>query len=279
MDESISERISNTIDQLPERERRAAQALVSDYPLAGLRTVADFATRAGVSSPTILRFVAKLGFQNYAEFQSALQIEVVQQLQSPLARAEKKPLANGDNDAEPYVDAIIENVRETFRHISNTDFNKLAALIADGKRVYLIGGRFTDAVARYMTSHLRLIRNDVQHVVGQEANWRDHLVEMGRKDVLLVFDIRRYQDSLLEFSTAAASGGTSVILFTDQWLSPIARVARHVVTARTTVPSAWDSNTALFALVEALTARVTARLGDKAAWRIAEVERLRGTKT
>ena len=79
MAESISERISNIIDQLPERERRAAQALVADYPLAGLKTVAEFASRAAVSSPTILRFVSRLGFNNYAEFQSALQIEVVEQ--------------------------------------------------------------------------------------------------------------------------------------------------------------------------------------------------------
>ena len=56
---------------------------------------------------------------------------------------------------------------------------------------------------------------------------------------------------------------------------PIARVAKHVVTARTAVPSAWDSSAALFALVEALTARMTARLGQDAAARIAELERLR----
>ena len=275
MAESISERISNIIDQLPERERRAAQALVADYPLAGLKTVAEYASRAAVSSPTILRFVARLGFNNYAEFQSALQIEVVEQLQSPLIRAEKKPFSNGGNGAEPYVEALIENVRETFAHLSFSDFDKLAAHIADAKRVHLIGGRFTEPVARYMAAHLRIIRSHVNAVIGQEANWRDHLVDMGRKDTLIVFDIRRYQESLLEFGTKAAGKGASIILFTDQWLSPIARVAKHVVTARTTVPSAWDSSAALFALVEALTARMTARLGNEASLRIAELERLR----
>jgi DNA-binding MurR/RpiR family transcriptional regulator len=275
MTESISERISNIIDQLPERERRAAQALVADYPLAGLKTVAEYAARAAVSSPTILRFVSRLGFQNYAEFQSALQTEVVEQLQSPLIRAERTPFTIGGNGAEPYVEAVIENVRETFRHLSCGDFDKLASHIAGAKRVHLIGGRFTEPVARYMAAHLRIVRSNVNPVVGQEANWRDHLVDMGRKDTLIVFDIRRYQDSLFHFANAAASKSTSIVLFTDQWLSPIARVAKHVVTARTAVPSAWDSSAALFALVEALTARMTARLGDEAAARIAELERLR----
>lgn len=275
MAESISERISNIIDALPERERRAAQALVADYPLAGLKTVAEFAARAAVSSPTILRFVSRLGFQNYAEFQSALQTEVVEQLQSPLARAGLRPFANGGSGAEPFVEALIENVRETFRHLSCGDFDKLAAHIAEAKRVHLIGGRFTEPVARYMAAHLRIVRSNVNPVIGQEANWRDHLVDMGRKDTLIVFDIRRYQDSLFHFANAAAGKGASIVLFTDQWLSPIARVAKHVVTARTAVPSAWDSSAALFALVEALTARMTARLGGDAAARIAELERLR----
>lgn len=65
---SVAERITERIDAMPAGERRAAQTLVANYPLIGLRTVADFSSQAGVSSPTILRFVARLGFQNYAEF-------------------------------------------------------------------------------------------------------------------------------------------------------------------------------------------------------------------
>ena len=81
MTESISERISNALDGLPAGERKAAQTLIAEYPLIGLKTVAEYAARAGVSSPTILRFISRLGFQNYAEFQSNLQTEVVEQLQ------------------------------------------------------------------------------------------------------------------------------------------------------------------------------------------------------
>ena len=75
---------------MPAGERRAAQALIADYPLTGLKTVAEFAIRAGVSSPTILRFVSRLGFQNYADFQSALQSELIEQVQSPLLRTRRR---------------------------------------------------------------------------------------------------------------------------------------------------------------------------------------------
>lgn len=72
----IAELIADRMGELPAGERRAAQTLVANYPLIGLKTVAEFAQAAGVSSPTILRFVARLGFHNYSEFQASLQEEL-----------------------------------------------------------------------------------------------------------------------------------------------------------------------------------------------------------
>ena len=46
---SISELIGDRLGAMPAGERRAAQALIADYPVTGLKTVAEFASRAGVS--------------------------------------------------------------------------------------------------------------------------------------------------------------------------------------------------------------------------------------
>ena len=91
MKAGVAERISDRMDSMPAGERRAAQTLIANYPVIGLKTVAEFSQAAGVSSPTILRFVARLGFQNYPEFQSALQDELAAQLQSPASRAGFSP--------------------------------------------------------------------------------------------------------------------------------------------------------------------------------------------
>jgi DNA-binding MurR/RpiR family transcriptional regulator len=276
MKESISERIGSVINDLPSGERKAAQTLIAEYPLVGLKTVAEFAARSAVSSPTILRFISRLGFSTYSEFQSALQIEVVEQLQSPLARNSKVRGENSPPVHEPFLLALLENIQETFAHNKEADLIKLSALLADTAfRIHLVGGRFTDPVAHYMAAHLRVIRKKVFRFEGQEANWRDHLVDMSKRDVLIVFDIRRYQESLLTFATQAAERGVTIVLFTDQWLSPIARVAKHILTCRTTVPSAWDSSTSMLALVEAVVSRITIDSGKSAAARITELERLR----
>jgi DNA-binding MurR/RpiR family transcriptional regulator len=271
---SIAELISDRIGTMPAGERRAAQTLIANYPLTGLKTVAEFSTAAGVSSPTILRFVARLGFQNYPEFQSALQDELAAQLQSPATRTLNPSSAAGA--ASPMLEATLDNMRETFRHLSEKQLADIAATLADRRgKTFLIGGRFTDPLARYMAAHLAIIQPDVHHLAGQESIWRDRLIDMGKRDVLVIFDIRRYQESLIRFAEKAHQRGVQIVLFTDQWLSPIARFARHVIAGRTAVPSAWDSSAALLVVAETLIGAVTRRLEAEGARRIRDLENLR----
>lgn len=271
---SIAELIADRIGSMPAGERRAAQTLIASYPMIGLKTVAEFSAAAGVSSPTILRFVARLGFQNYPEFQSSLQDELAAQLQSPAIRTLNPPSPGGT--ASPMLEATLDNMRETFRHLSDRQLADIAARLAERRgKTFLIGGRFTDPLARYMAAHLAIVQPDVVHLAGQESMWRDRLIDMGKRDVLVIFDIRRYQDSLVRFAEKAHQRGVQIVLFTDQWLSPIARFARHVIAGRTAVPSAWDSSAALFVVAETLIGAVTRQLDANGARRIREMEGLR----
>lgn len=275
MGTSISELISEKIDAMSASERKAAQTLIANYPLIGLRTVAEFSAQAGVSSPTILRFVSRLGFQSYPEFQQALQQELAAQIQSPLNRTTIVQ-SSREGAAYPLMEAAIENIRETFHHLSTQQLDDVTdALSRPRTHVYLLGGRFTDPIAIYMAAHLKIIRSGVTHLTGQESNWRDQLIDMGKKDVLVIFDIRRYQDSLIRFAEKAQARCVEIVLITDQWLSPIARFARHVIAGRTAVPSPWDSSTTLFLMAETLIAGVTQKLQNSSAERIRDMEQLR----
>jgi DNA-binding MurR/RpiR family transcriptional regulator len=273
---SVAEVVRDRLTELTASERRAARALLANYPMLGLETVAEFSARSGVSPPTILRFTGRLGFSTYAEFQRRLREEVEAQLKSPLAKAAPPESRGQPGSHASFAASVCENILQTFRHMPAAEFDAVVALIADSKRpLHFLGGRFTDAIAQYTAAHLRILRPGVRHMDGQPGNWRDQLVDMGRKDVLVVFDIRRYQEDLVALAKAAAERQTAIVLLTDQWLSPIARIALHVLPARIQVPSAWDSNAALLAIAEALIAAVTARNWPSVKSRIGALEMLR----
>jgi DNA-binding MurR/RpiR family transcriptional regulator len=275
---SIAEHVRASLVALTAQERKAAQVLLTNYPAAGLAPVAEFAERARVSAPTVLRFVAKLGFLGYPDFQRQLRGELEAQLASPLAKPARKagPRSPQRPFIDPFAEAAVANLQGTFRHLSEDDFSAIVELICDRRRsVHLLGGRFTDALARYLAAHLSLVRPDVRHVPSGIGVWRDRLLDIRRRDVVFVFDIRRYQEDVIAFARDAAARGAEMVLVTDQWISPLSRQAKHVLACRVAAPSRWDSSVALLAVVEALTAAATERLGEFARKRIEELERLR----
>ena len=57
----VAEQIHRELGRLTPSERKPARLLLGNYPVVGLEPLASFAQRAGVSHPSILRFIAKLG--------------------------------------------------------------------------------------------------------------------------------------------------------------------------------------------------------------------------
>ena len=208
---SVAARIRRRLGRLTPTERRPALALLANYPVAGLETVAQFAARAKVSGPTILRLIAKLGFDSYPDFQQALRDELELRLLTPLAKAPPEPGHPSQGDfLSTYTRAIIENIETSIADLPRAEFEAAVALLADPRRrILLLGGRFTSSLAIHLYLHLRELRPRVQLVEGQTATWAEHLLDLGRNDVLVVFDIRRFQEDVVLFAREAAAGGNS----------------------------------------------------------------------
>jgi DNA-binding MurR/RpiR family transcriptional regulator len=277
LDEPLSERVRRDLTKYTEAERRVAQSLLSDYPVAGLETVARFARRAGTSGPTILRFVSRLGLKSYAEFQNRLRGEVQERLQGPLARyPSPRGWAEGGKLQEQVGSAQCRNIERAVRSVSPKEYAAITELVCDRRRkIFCLGGRFTQLLAAYFHHCLRELRPGVRLVQESSASWADYLLDVQRGDVLVVFDFRRYQRDVLEFASGAATQGADIVLITDIWNSPIAAQAAHVIGCPVEMPSAFDSAVAGLAMAEVVVAGAVERLGERAKKRIETLETLR----
>lgn len=273
---TLADRIADGLPRFTASERRAARALLARYPTAGMDSIHAFAERAGVSAPTIVRFVAKLGFDGFAEFRRALHDEMEAQGQFPLTLATARPSAHADAAIAGLAKTFAQTVTDSFRHVRDTDLDRFASLAADPRqRVSLVAGNFTDVAARHLEFHLRKMRRDV-HLLPADL-WRraDALADFGRRDVLIAFDVRRYQGDVIETARAAKVRGATVVLFTDQWMSSAAEVATLVFRARIDAPSPWDTLVGMLALVEAASLRVDRHLSSRSRARLEAIEALR----
>jgi DNA-binding MurR/RpiR family transcriptional regulator len=269
-------RLRQALPGLTPAERQLAAHILGHYPVAVLGPVAAVARAAGVSAPTVVRLVQKLGYAGYPEFQEKLHEEVGDKLASPLAKHAK--WAEGGQDApalDRFAAAVFDNLTATLNQTDRAAFEEVAGLLADPRRkVALLGGRLTHPVATYLATALQGMRGGVTLMSTLPNTWPPVLVDMGPGDVLIAFDIRRYEVAVGQVVELARGQGAEVVLVTDRWVSPAAAHAGHILPCHIEAPSAWDSLVAPVMLAEALLVAVQARAWPEAEDRLRRLEAL-----
>lgn len=274
----IKDLLSDCDDQLTQSEKQVASVLLTDYPVAGLQSIAQLAAKAGVSTPTIVRLARKLGFGGFTGLQEALHNELSAQIKKPVSKHESwLDDGNRQHTINQFADAVSANLRHTLSRMDKATFDAVAALLSDpDKSIYLAGGRITRSNADYFFNHLQIIRPNVNILSHSSNVWPQYILDMNASSVLVIFDIRRYEKDLAKLARLAGERGCTIVLFTDQWGSPIGKIASYCFNALVEVPSNWDSTIALNFIVESLIADIQSNSRESSHERMEELESMFG---
>lgn len=274
--ETIAERLQRFLDKLTRAERQLAASILENYPVSGLGTITTVAENAQVSTPTVARMVQKLGYKGFPQFQAELRRELQAKISGPIAkhdtwagRAPERHILNR------FTEAVIDNIRQSLAQIDPDEFDTTCALLADPKRrIYVIGGRITRTMADYFFLHMQVLRRDVTHIQSISNAWPHYMLDLNPGDVVVVFDVRRYENSTLKLAEMAAEREAKIILFTDQWRSPVSKYADHSFCSRIVVPSAWDSSITHMLLLETVIADVQERTWPETRQRMEQLDEM-----
>ncbi|QCI67863.1 MurR/RpiR family transcriptional regulator [Phreatobacter stygius] len=274
---TIRDRLIDPALALTPSERKLVRVILANYPVAGLGTVATLAERADVSDPTVVRFSTKLGFASFTAFQEALLGEVEQRLRSPLMLMEVRQGRDDSHPMRSYSQAMAGSLTSDGEALSPLEFDRALDLLIQAKgRLILLGGRFSGYLAGIMEAHLRQMRSGTLLLSGPGTDLIDRLADLTARDVLVVFDYRRYQSDVVTFARQAKERGLKIVLFTDRWGSPIADEADVVLAAEVEAPSLFDTMVPALAQVEAVVTAMVERIGKPALQRIEALEQVRG---
>jgi DNA-binding MurR/RpiR family transcriptional regulator len=272
---TVAERIREGLGRCSPAERRVGRLLLSDYPAAGLDTVARLAERAETSGPTVLRFLSRLGFDGFGDLQEALRGEIAERTASPLSLLTAEPAASADDSLLGRAHSVLPAATaHTLETLPRDEVETAVRLLADRRyRISADGGRFTRLLAEYLVLHLIQVRGDSRLLPRQPLSRTDVLLDIGRRDVLVLFDFRRYEPDSRALAEECAEAGAKIILVTDRWLSPISGIADVVLPVQVdAVAAAYDSLVPALAVVEVLVAGVLAASGDDAERRMSRFE-------
>ncbi len=271
---TISDRIQQKLEGLTRAERQLAHSILENYPASGLGPLTALAKDAEVSVPTVARMVQKLGFRGYPEFQAELREELRAKVKGPIAKHDT--WADGAPEGHMlnrFTDAVIDNIRHTLGQIDPKAFDAACALVGDTKRhLYIVGGRVTHTLAEYLFLHMQVIRPKITHIQSTSNTWPHYLLDVKEGDVFVIYDVRRYENNTLKLAEMAHAQGAKIILFTDQWRSPVHQLADISFSSRIVVPSAWDSAATTLLLTETMISAVQNLDWDKTKTRMEALE-------
>lgn len=272
--------IEQKLSTLSPSGRRIARLVTEKYPVSALGGIEDIARQARVSAPTVTRFVRRLGFDRFVDFQRAIRFEVQDAEVSPLALLQKHqaaPVPDGtDRDLALMQDLTASICRLTANPVAAA-LDAAAVLLADSRaRVSTLGGRWSSIAAQYLAFQLSSLRGEV-HALTQPASGvrADRIADLGRRDVLVAFDFRRYAPEIIAFCRASRQRGVRIVLFTDPELSPICDVAQVTLPVAVATTSPLDTLTPSIAACDALLGRLVGLLGPQATRRMTMLETLR----
>jgi DNA-binding MurR/RpiR family transcriptional regulator len=275
---TVRERIVSAGDRLSPAERRVARTLLAEYPVAGLHTAGNLAKAAAVSGPTVVRFARSLGFASFRDLQSSLREEVQQRQESNLSQA--TTTAGGAREPQSTFQAAkgsyINGIEQTFAANIAQEVDGAVALLADVRaNIVAFGGPYSGFLADYLVAQLSPLRPQVRTLPSNPLLAAGLLDELRPTDVVVVFDFRRYTESLQPRARAARQQGSKLVLVTDRWLSPVAEYATHVITAEVKASGPSDTLVPALALIEAVCEAVAESLGSAALERLQRVDPVR----
>ena len=148
--ETIGEEVRDRLGDMTPSERRVARALLATYPTAGLESLPQLAEAANVTGPTVLRFVRKIGYDGYPDFQRSLRLEVQARTEGLYSLYETK----GDRAGRPgacssSLDAFTRALEDTFSATTlEDDLADVVALLSDPQAPRVVRGRPVQPSAR-----------------------------------------------------------------------------------------------------------------------------------
>jgi len=260
--------VRSLLDALPPAERRLAEFIL-DFPgdLAGY-SASEVASLVDVSNATVTRFVRRLGYSSYEEARRRAREE--RSAGSPLFLT---PLAPGvpEGSIAAHVQLAQENIAATFAQIDEKTVDEMARAIVEARSVGFLGYRNNRNFAAYLRWQLAQLLPNTYVLPGPGETLAEYGVDIGDKDVLVVFALRRSLTVATEFARRAAIAGARVLYVTDHVSSAHVNV-EWVVRCHARAPGPLDNHVAPMLFCDLLASRVMEQAGTQGRRRLARVE-------
>lgn len=228
---------------LSRRLQQVAQYLLNNPEDAAIFTIVEIARRAGVPPSAITRFAKELGFDGFAALQAMFKQRLLGPRMSYADRLRKvsreversgksrEPGDPGDPHqvAETFIQAAVDALLRLREDVAGAALTPFVDALQKAKAVHIAAARGAFGVGSYTYYGLSRIGKRAHLIDNLGAMRAEQLAAMDAGDALLVITFDDYTPETVELAKNAHAAGRIVLAITDNELSPVVPLARHVL--------------------------------------------------
>jgi DNA-binding MurR/RpiR family transcriptional regulator len=244
------------LNKLTPKERKIADFFSRNYDDIVFENLSSISRKTSVSKPTVVRFIAKLGFKKFADFHKELreELSITNDTLNVRYSLKKKLLDDSEEDiiAQNFTN-IIKNLETTHKNLSKKTFMTFAKTIAQTEgKIYVTGQRSSYALAYIFQNMIKRVLPNTVLVEPQTSMEPDFLIDVNETDVLFAIFRQPYSNQTALIIKYFASIGAQTLLLTDNELNPVSDIVSHQLKVDTEGVSIFTSSASIVAVLESL---------------------------
>lgn len=274
MDRELNQRIYTMRGSLSPQLDRVAAYVLKNGDHACFLNARALADSAGVSAPTVVRFVKRLGYRGFPSFRRDLQESAREELGTRRSLAAAGKTKKGRGLIEKIIEEEASTLRDSLKLIRDEDFQAAVSRICRADTVYLLAGKTSFASAYMLYYRLSKLGIDCKLINPGGLTVFGELAPISGKDLLLVIGFQRIPSDVHLAVREAKRKRAAIIAITDPPASPISVLADVTLFVDRGPREQVRSVTPCITLCTALIIGVAARKGKRSARISAQVDAL-----
>jgi DNA-binding MurR/RpiR family transcriptional regulator len=271
----IRKQIEDLYPEMTPVFQKVSRFILKEPSKIALYPIRQIAELAGVSTSTVIRFVAMLGYDTYQTFRDALRKDLSSPGVSRYGVDAKQLLRYraGDVRGELWArttDTLVQHLVETHNAIPASELQRVANLLHRAGRVGIFGFSGMYAAAFYLRYVLAYVLPDVRLLEDTTSTYLLDLPNFDRNDVVVIVSFEPYAKTAVKVAEFCADNKIPHVAISDTRLSPVSRDAKHALIVPVTGTSFYQTLVPTLTLIEGLISYVVAEIGESAVERVKE---------
>ena len=258
----VLQRIRDHLAEQTSKGRLLSEFILEQPKKVVFMTTKELASASQVSEATVVRFVRRLGYGGYSEFQQELR----DLLDAEINLLDRSSLSHV---GQPQTDRLhrvvfegLENLQHFYENVDASSLERVVQALQDAHTVYVTGSRLSYAPAYLLGWGLTKVRPGVHILKGSDSTCIDWLTNAGQKSLVVAFSTTRYPNELIRLGKAARRLGHKLLVIADSSFSPLLSFADLSLIAPSKNIPFYGDLTISNCLIRYLVLELASRLGE-----------------